>query len=360
MIVNFKGRGGTGTVVFPAATIPEEAFKQSFLGGGKELNCVCHPPNMRPNTNEQMYAIHLKKEFAPVLVPSRPSVNAIAGPSTSASIPTGLARSKGGPPVKGKNKLRWISDAQYGNYCDLVVEVVKKYPTSNGTVELYVTDYTTNDLLFDYPQPNQKNDDEDDYLYRDGDQYGHIPSITGKRKQWPGPFGKRTLTVELMSPHAEVARAKVKEGDFVVLENVRIKQSQLNKMEGNIWPDTKYQNKVLIHGVRGMKEHAQDNMKIVMKRRAEYWAKYDRTKKNQQEKKNKKKKKSKPDKDDSNDSNPRPNPISENPYGMSGASNLSCRYLIMVSSQLFASRLRSNQPRRYGVLQSYLQRVVWL
>jgi protection-of-telomeres protein 1 len=267
----------TNTVVYPAASIPEPAFKQSFLGA-KDIPCLPQDAFPRPSKAEQMYALDLKQ-----LVP--PSVNAV-GTSNTTTIPTALDTGRpGGPPprtTKLANKSRLIQAVKYDDYCDLAVEVIKKFPNSNGNLELYVTDYTPNPSLYDYPSPEDAEADDDFSRYertdtpdspdsnhnwnRDGDAFSYIPNVTGTRRDWPGPSGRHTLQVELLPPHAGFARDRVREGDFIKLSNVRIKQGSAGKMEGNIWTDQRYPDKIQVHPL--IEEKALESLK---NRRDNYW-----------------------------------------------------------------------------------------
>lgn len=103
-------------------------------------------------------------------------------------------------------------------------------------------------------------------MCRDGDYYNYISNVTGKRKNWPGPSGRRTLQVELLPPHAGYARDRIKEGDFVKLSNVRIKQSNARKMEGNLWPDRHFTDKILVQPLKEAK-----HLKALTNRRESYW-----------------------------------------------------------------------------------------
>ncbi|KAH0342347.1 hypothetical protein KCU81_g5709, partial [Aureobasidium melanogenum] len=241
-------------IVYQAASIPEQGFMQSFLGE-KDIPSLPQDPNPRPSKAEQMYAITLRQ--------LAPSVVNTAGPSDAASIPTRPAADRAGGAPQNNFKFRLITNVNYNDYCDLAVEVVKRFPNSNGSMELYVTDYTANDSLYDYPAPDDADADDDS---RDGDYYGYISNVTGKRKTWPGPSGRRTLQVELLPPHAGYARDRVKEGDFVKLSNVRIKQSGAGKMEGNLWPDRQFPDKILVHQLKDVKQ-----LKTLVDRREGYW-----------------------------------------------------------------------------------------
>jgi protection-of-telomeres protein 1 len=170
----------TNTVVYPAASIPEPAFKQSFLGA-KDIPCLPQDAFPKPSKAEQMYALDLKQ-----LTP--PGVNA-AGTSNTTTIHTGLDTGRaGGPPprtTKLTNKSRLIQAVGYNDYCDLAVEVIKKFPNSNGNMELYVTDYTPNPSLYDYPSPEDAEADDDFSRYERNAQ-----RLAGAF--WPSHFASRT------------------------------------------------------------------------------------------------------------------------------------------------------------------------
>ncbi|KAG9583545.1 hypothetical protein KCU77_g10803, partial [Aureobasidium melanogenum] len=245
----------TSIIVYQGASIPEPGFMQSFLGE-KDIPSLPQDPNPRPSKAEQVYAITLKQ--------LAPSVVNTAGPSDAVSIPTRPAADRAGGPPQTNGKFRLITNVNYNDYCDLAVEVIKKFPNSKGNMELYVTDYTANDSLYNYPAPDDA--DAEDEFSRDGDFYGYISNVTEKRKNWSGPSGRRTLQVELLPPHAGYARDRVKEGDFVKLSNVRIKQSNAGKMEGNLWPDRQFPDKILVQPLKETKQ-----LKALHDRREDYW-----------------------------------------------------------------------------------------
>ncbi|KAK6006348.1 hypothetical protein QM012_006758 [Aureobasidium pullulans] len=245
----------TSTIVYQAASIPEPGFKQSFLGE-KDIPSLPQDPNPRPSKAEQMYAITLKQ--------LAPSVVNTAGLSDAVSIATRPAADRAGRPPQTNTKFRLIQNVNYNDYCDLAVEVVKKFPNSNGNMELYVTDYTANNSLYDYPAPGDADADED--FSRDGDYYDYISNVTGKRKNWSGPSGRRTMQVELLPPHAGYARDRIREGDFVKLLNVRIKHSSAGKMEGNLWPDRQFPDKILVQPLKEVKQ-----LRTLVDRREDYW-----------------------------------------------------------------------------------------
>ncbi|THX22457.1 hypothetical protein D6D12_09148 [Aureobasidium pullulans] len=257
MIGNMKRL--TSTMVFRAHNIPEPGFIQTFAGGQKELECLSQGPDAKASMAEQGYAISLKELI--------PSALGSLGPSNITSISTRPAAGRAtGPPQLRNNKLRLIQGVAFNEYCDLIVEVVKKFPDVNGHMELYVTDYTPNDSLYDYPSPSESS--VDDVFSRDGDFYGYLPNVSGKRKDWTGPSGKHTLKVELLPPHAGFARDRVREGDYVLLQNVRIKLGNGGKMEGNLWTDSSYPDKVCVHR---LERDAHPELKTLLNRRSNYW-----------------------------------------------------------------------------------------
>lgn len=139
-------------IVYQADSIPEPGFMQSFLGE-KDIPSLPQDPIPRPSKMEQLYAINLKQ--------LAPSVINTAGPSDAVSIPTRPAADRASCPPQLNGKFRLIQNVNYNDYCDLAVEVVKKFPNSNGNMELYVTDYTVHDSLYDYPAQDDADADDE-------------------------------------------------------------------------------------------------------------------------------------------------------------------------------------------------------
>lgn len=259
----------TTWLVFPAGSIPKQAPSNSLQ--------LKHEKDRRagvPSNAEMLYAISLcnsrdKSTFRTITDTSA------EGPDIRVSedipeIPP-QRREKFGPnirvsedvpeiPPPRREKFSLIKDVQIDMFYDLVGQVVKKYP-SNGCVELSITDYTTNQHLFNYEWAVVGGGDS-----REGDPYNYTTrnSIT---KKWPGPFGRMTLTVALWSPHSYSAESDVKEQDFVLLRNVRIKWSKDSKVEGGMHTDQKYPDKV---NVSVLKDHRDDRVKNVLRRKQEY------------------------------------------------------------------------------------------
>ena len=172
-----------------------------------------------------------------------------------------------------RDKFRLIKDAEISTFYDLVGQVIKIFP-ANGKSDLYISDYTANQLLYFY-QWGQDEDGEDgmDDDAREGDEYSYISRVSRNTKQWPGPFGKLTLPVTLWSPHSEYAQGHVKEGDFVFLRNTHIRLDTNSKMVGSLHQDRRYPDRVDITILSNFEDD--DRVKDVLRRKKDYHKKFD-------------------------------------------------------------------------------------
>lgn len=180
------------------------------------------------------------KEVPKKLVPAEPSAASSFGP-----------------------KFGLIRNVAPDRFCDVLVEVIRMYPGQFDACELYVTDYTTNKHLFDYASPEEEREQG-----RDGDPLNYIDPHRERQRKWPGPYGQMALKVEVREPHASYARSKIKEGDLVVIRNMRIKTDPQTRIEGNLWPDFRYPDKVLLQvwQVKDRKEVIE-----LLDRKEKYW-----------------------------------------------------------------------------------------
>jgi protection of telomeres protein 1 len=175
--------------------------------------------------------------------------------TTEATIHTGASA----PPLR-KEKFKLIKDLEIPGertiFADLAGEVRKIY-NRDWLIELYITDYTINENLYNY-KPNSTEGG------RDGDPYGHIPE--GK-SQWPGPWGQMTMTICCRDRQRDAVNATVKPGDIVFLRNVHLKMDKQGlKLEGNCRDDDRYPNKVLIEVLKTNDE----KRKQVLQRKRDY------------------------------------------------------------------------------------------
>jgi len=277
VLVPFKK--GTSWVVFHREDIPTSDINISAHQQGHiHIKHVAHPKGntFAPSVEEQAAAVRTRNsvndffdtgnhtsghESAPMQrtteyddLKKRPATF-VASKTSSRSFLAAENRKK--PSLK----FSLIQNCQVQHFYDIFAEVVKIFPAQFGTYEVYVTDYTANELLFNYPSP----DEQDDDFSRAGDTFGYMPM---PKREWPGPYGSMVLKIEVKEPHARVVRDIMKEGEIYFFANVRIKMSNQNKMEGNLWPDRMFPDKVQIHkAAYGDKVKAEE----VRMRKEQYW-----------------------------------------------------------------------------------------
>ncbi|KAL8937450.1 MAG: hypothetical protein Q9216_004414 [Gyalolechia sp. 2 TL-2023] len=246
----------TNWTVLPATSIPDTPPK-----GELNLKCLREKGSSGTTQQQMRYAIELcnsrergARETSPAPVRSSPSTFSKQAPAES--WPTASTQSN----YRRHDKFALIKDIQVETFYDLVGQVVKVYP-SNGVVELYLTDYTSNPLLFNYEwgcdDPTAE-PDEGNSLYG---------SASSTSRQWPGPPGKVILTVSLFPPHSYYAQNNVKENHFVFLRNTRIKWSKDSKVEGCLHTDQRNSDRV---DITIIKDHSNARVKEVLRRKLEY------------------------------------------------------------------------------------------
>lgn len=221
---------GTGFIVFPKDTIPKPTNRHAFMDATTTFEHFASKQE-RVNAHMHQWAISLREQFrrdfpfgqvTPAQAVAKQGFSPAGMSNADAS-----ARSAVFVPRDKYSPLSGIKIEGDGSFYDLVGEVVKIF-YDRGPVdvtEIYITDYTENKILRDH-EPN--------------DAYGY-----GQDK-WQGPYGRRSLRVDLMAPHSHWAREHVHEGSFVLLKNVRVKWNRNGGMEaeGMIYHDQKYPNKL--------------------------------------------------------------------------------------------------------------------
>lgn len=248
----------TSWAVFASDSIPERAPPRFQLAFVKD------PRAPAPLPSDMEYAIFLcnsrdRSMFRKVSEPYSSSAGVLP-PQSDSTV-------QASAPRLSRDKFSTIKDVQIDKYYDLVGQVVKIYP-SNGNVELYITDYTSNPLLYNYEWGRPAAEDVNS---REGDEFGYASRNCANGK-WPGPFGRHTLTVTLWPSHCYFAQSNVKENHFVYLRNVHIRYSKDAKVEGSMHTDTKYPDKV---DVSVIKDHRDDDrVKNVLRRKMEYSEKF--------------------------------------------------------------------------------------
>ncbi|KAI4210651.1 MAG: hypothetical protein LQ351_006530 [Letrouitia transgressa] len=254
----------TNWMVFHAMGIPESVPSHSL-----QLGHIKGAGTQSPTQQEMIYAIELyklrdKASYTSLYTNHQPQIHNQSSPmQTDSSRPPTLPAAQAVAAPVGfarRDKFTLIKDAQIDTFYDLVGQVVKIYP-NNGIVELYITDYTSNSLLYNYIWAHAE-----EGISREGDPYGYIPT-TSSNSSWPGPFGKMTLTVTLWHPHSHFAQENVKENQFVFLRNTRVRWSRDAKMEGSLHTDKRDADRI---DVTIIKDHSDERVKNVLRRKLEY------------------------------------------------------------------------------------------
>lgn len=157
-----------------------------------------------------------------------------------------------------RDKFTLIEDVGANQFYDIVGQVVKMF-SSGDRMDLFVTDYTENSLLYNYGAEATDADG------RDGDEYSYLGNRK-RKKDWKGPKGKYTVTVTLFWPHSSFAEAKIRENDFVFLRNVHIKIGRDGscRLEGAIHTDRKFPERV---DVQKISAESDERVKDVLRRK---------------------------------------------------------------------------------------------
>lgn len=213
----------TGPVAFELTAI-EKRFANAMLSRTKtETSFAAHHPVRQVSTPAQ------------------------ASQVVQASAP---AKGSGGLPVSH------IQDVHPGILTKLMGQVVKMNTFDDTKTIIYITDYTSNDLLMDI----KKEDDEG----TEGDSYNYLGR---SKRNWPGPWGQLTIQVTLWEPHASFAREHLNPSDLVLLTYVHIKQRSVG-IEASVHQDKRFQEK--IH-VQVISSDYDDRSRELMARRKAYW-----------------------------------------------------------------------------------------
>jgi protection-of-telomeres protein 1 len=138
-----------------------------------------------------------------------------------------------------------IRDMKAHCFYDMVGKVVKTFNDSL-CVTVYVTDYTENKELYKY-DPQAIN--------------------LSSEWAWKGPWGRYTLQVTLWDAHAVAARFTVAEGQYLFLQNLRIKINKDGLYEGALNGDKKFPDRVNVIIIDNMED---SRVKAIEQREREY------------------------------------------------------------------------------------------
>lgn len=256
----------TECLIFSRATIPSPSYDLAYQGRKQDLPHASFPPYAKPTVEEQVFAIHLYDSCGKEL---NYSSLAIAPKENDRSRLPGTLKSVEHQfsstvlPNKRTPKFSLIKDIADFRFSDLLVEIIKIYPCNDGSVEIYVTDYTHNGLLFHYSSPKEN-------LGEFGTENLYEYSGIQNKNKWPGPYGKMTLQIKVWPPHSSWIHENVKEEEYVFLRNVRIKTSLDARLEGSLHSDRQYPDRIDVQQCR------LNDTEVVqlLRRKQEYWKRF--------------------------------------------------------------------------------------
>ncbi|KAI4655187.1 uncharacterized protein J4E79_008252 [Alternaria viburni] len=216
-------------VVFPSHRIPVPGLSEAFQAGSQKLphERTGGPP---PTIPEQMAVIHLK--------------HASKGAAPQVKQHATISASK----AKTARKKSLIKDFQLDTFYDVCAQVVKFYYYQSGDrVDLKVTDYTPNEQMFYYPDPDLEKD------FPVGD------------RPWSSPFGHMVLNITVYGANAAWIQENLGQDDFVFIRNMRAKLATNGMLEGALHEDKMNDSKVDIMLLKNEGE-----IEAINKRREEY------------------------------------------------------------------------------------------
>ncbi|KAI1093905.1 hypothetical protein F5B19DRAFT_447775 [Rostrohypoxylon terebratum] len=166
-----------------------------------------------------------------------------------------------------KDKFQTLSDVREGQFCDVIVHVLKEPYDQMNVTTLWVSDYTENEAFFKFTW-----DDESVLEDRNGDPYGYT-TVNAAPSKWAGPYGKRSMQVTCFGNDAEFAQKEIKAGKWIFLRNLHIKYGRNGKnLEGFLREDrTTFNSGLKIDILQTDDPEAVDGrLKEAIRRRREY------------------------------------------------------------------------------------------
>ncbi|KAI0969820.1 hypothetical protein F4678DRAFT_438282 [Xylaria arbuscula] len=115
--------------------------------------------------------------------------------------------------ARTRDKFCKLDNIVDGNYCDVIVNVVKAPFDEMEKTTLWVSDYTENDSFHKFSWDGAK---------QLGGRHGDTTDIDATSK-WTGPFGKRSMQVTCYESHASLVNSEVELDQWIRIRNLRIK-----------------------------------------------------------------------------------------------------------------------------------------
>lgn len=158
-----------------------------------------------------------------------------------------------------KDKFCKLESVIDGQYCDVIVNVVKApFDTAHNTT-LWVSDYTENEHFYQFSLDDVKGL---------GGSFGSYDSNIQATGKWTGPFGRLSMQVTCFEHHASQVNADVQLDQWIRIRNLRIKTGRNDKnLEGVVGAGGDVERKVDILTVQ---EDCDPRLKAAVRRKTEY------------------------------------------------------------------------------------------
>lgn len=223
-----------GMIVFPGSKIPSPSQRQPYQSGKQKLMCDSTGQCPAPTVVEQMAVIDLKA--------------ASTGASQQLQQHATITASK----LKSSRKQCLVKDLQFNTFYDVCVQIVNIFWYSGGgQVDMKVTDYTPNEHMHYFPDPDE------------GKSWGFTDNT------FKGPFGYLTLSVTLYESNANWVQENAADGDYVYIRNLHVRMSKAGKLEGVVHQDKDRPDQVDIRHLKSAPE-----IEAIDKRREQYEKKH--------------------------------------------------------------------------------------
>ncbi|RDW88478.1 hypothetical protein BP6252_00510 [Coleophoma cylindrospora] len=174
-----------------------------------------------------------------------------------------------------KEKFSLLKDVKNGQFYDVIGEVVKIFQ-ANDYLTIYLSDYTVNSAFYNYTWPGHNQEEG-----CDGDEYNYLKHKQDAAKEWPGPFGKTAIQITTFDCHAQFIANEVTTHDFVLLKNLQIKYGNSGScLEGFLRGDREREGQMQVEILKCPDDvqSVDSRYKEAIRRKREWWAKYERQK----------------------------------------------------------------------------------
>ncbi|KAH6723885.1 hypothetical protein BKA61DRAFT_587294 [Leptodontidium sp. MPI-SDFR-AT-0119] len=176
--------------------------------------------------------------------------------------------------MKVKDKFSLLKDVKPERFYNILGQVIKVHDTMN-VMSVYLSDYTANSDFYNNAWSGAGAASEG----RDGDEYGYTKSRSKDTKDWPGPFGKLSIQLNLYDEHATFVREYVKVKQWVLLSNVQIKYGKMGGLlEGYLRGDRqRFDGKIQVRVMEKSEDPDGNDVrwKEGVRRSLEYWKKHE-------------------------------------------------------------------------------------